>query len=540
MSESDTHRNLGLNTRVGALVLMLGMVCASAGQVTTRADVEAAKKETFVVINQAMLKDSLGTAFDSVLGACSALVKGNDGRILDAGKAYQQQFGKSLAVDYYRVFFSAPGEATVKARWLCDWLARSAGRGSTVILLGDEKSLPTWQLQIGKTRLTTDSLYCDLNRDGIPETAVARILGTADTMVCQLRGKKNYGSKAVILCSEDTRIHLETRAFAKRLSRLGYEVAIRGARDDEALTSSDFIIHFGHGRPSRISNRFGETFVADSSMPALPRCPIVFVDGCGTLPVGSGLLSSFLKQGALAYVGSTATVQGMFPARFTNELVEHFLRLHAERPHSSIPELLTAARAAYVLGHPGLSDMLSELAVTGRIDASGDELIHLLTVAEWVYYGDPRAVMPRTGSPKQMSRPAFSVTAPIRLDKTRHTWQMSYESKTDDGQAILSLYADIPLSERESFCLAILQNGRELLLLDARHDTLYQRIGRDCRGGYVSGRIYCARFLVPLSDGQGQQQVGVRLVKGSSAVLVPPTEVEIWPRDFAETIRLRR
>jgi hypothetical protein len=44
-------------------------------------------------------------------------------------------------------------------------------------------------------------------------------------MVRQLEGKKVYGSKAVILCSEDTRIHLETRAFAKRHETVDLVVA---------------------------------------------------------------------------------------------------------------------------------------------------------------------------------------------------------------------------------------------------------------------------------------------------------------------------
>ena len=535
----DGKRNLITGLAISAFLIVLGSMVAGR-QIFGDADGKATEKGTFVVMNQAALRESLGEEYDSVLNACKVLVEAKDRRIFDAGRAYQKQFGKPLCVNHYPVFFRPPGEATEKARWLQGWLSRRVSLGSTVVLLGSEKSLPTWQVRLGKLKFTTDSFYCDLNDDGVPETAVSRILGTADMMIRQLQGKKDYSPKAVILCSEDTRIHLETRAFAKSLSQLGCDVAIRGIRDNETLSSSDFIIHFGHGRPSYISNRFGETFVSASAVPTLSRSPIVFVDGCGTLPVDSPLLRSFLKQGALAYVGSTATVQGMIPARFTNELVEHFLRLHAERPQSSIVRLLMTARAAYVQGHSGLSDGLRELATTGKVSISGNEN-HLLTVAEWVYYGDPRALMPRVGLPKKISRQAYSLAKPIRLDETNKSWQTSFETRASDGQAILALYIEVPVSDRDNFSISIRQNDKELFLLDSRRqDTRYQRIGRDCRGGYICRDTYRARFLLPLSEGQGKQKLEVRLVKGTSVVLTLGTEVDVWPPDFEEKIGLRQ
>jgi len=496
---------------------------------------EAAPRRTFVVINRAALAESSGGAFQAVLDACRALVNEKEQRILDVGRAHQKQFRKPLGDD-----LQPSEETTAKARWLRRWLSSRVRPGSTIVLLGDEKSLPTWQVRLGEMSLTTDSFFSDLDGDGVPDTAVSRIIGSPDMMVRQLRGKKDYGPKAVILCSEDTRIHLETRAFAKSLSRLGHEVAIRGARDDETLSASDLIIHFGHGSSTNISNRFGEAFVAAGDMPALPRSPIVFVDGCGTLPVGSPLLRSFLKQGAVAYVGSTATVQGMIPARFTNELVEHFLRVLAERPHSTLPQLLVAARAAYVEGHTGIAEKLRQLATTGRINVRGDESTHLLTVAEWVYYGDPGAVIPRVGSPTEMSRQVISVSKPVHLDEAKDTWQTSFATRPNDGQAVLALRADIPLSERANFRLSVRQNGKELSLLDSHRDTVYQNLGQDCRGGYLSGDTYRARFLIPATPGVGQQRLEVRMTKGSSAILTPGTEVDVWPPDFEKRIGLRK
>lgn len=495
---------------------------------------ETAEEGNFIVINRAELAGLAGEKFSELMESCHAFLEGNKNRILDAGGEYQRERGKQFAVGGY-----PSEEATVKARWLRDWLSRRIAPGSTIVLMGDEGMIPTWEVQLGRMRVTTDSFYSDLDGDGVPDTAVARMLGEPDSMIRQLAGKRDYGSKAVILCSEDTRIHLETRAFAKSLSNRGFRVAIRGGRDDEALSASDVIVHFGHGNPSGISNRFGEAFVSAGEMPLLRRSPIVFVDGCGTLPVGSPLLRAFLKQGALVYVGSTATVQGMIPARFTNELVEHFLGILAKEPPWPLPRVLTASRAAYVRGHPGLAERLRELAASGRIRASGNEASHFLTVTEWVYYGDPRATIPNVGPPQEICREVASVKEAVCLDRENESWHTAFATKRDDGRTVASFHVAVPVRDRSHFQLTVHQDGREISALDSSQDTVYQNIGRDCRGGHISRDTYRARYLIPLLDGEGEQNLEVRLVKGTSVVLTPGTKIDVWPADFEEHIGLR-
>lgn len=488
---------------------------------------------TFVVVNGSAETAYGSSGFSQVLRAARALVGGDGKRLLDAGAGHVNEFHAPLAVD-------APSqEATAKARWLREWLRARMDTGGTLVLVGNERVLPTWQVSHGPT-VTSDSFYSDLDGDGVPDTAVCRVVGTPELMVRQLRGKRDYGERATILCSEDTRIHLETRAFLHAFSARGYEISIRGVRDTNALVSSDFIVHFGHGSPSGISNRWGEEFVSAGNMPALPRSPIVFVDGCGTLPVGSPLLHAFLEKGALAYLGSTETVQGMIPARFTNELVEHFLRILDERPEATLPQVLTAARAAYVRGHPGLDARLRELADTGRIESRGDEATHLLTVAEWVCYGDPNARIPRRGPTRPVSRQIVSLTTPVRLEEGRETWRTVLEIESADGQAVLSLFAEVPVGERTRFGLSVRQDGDEVAVLDGRDDTIYQHLGSMCRGGHVAGERYRARFLLPLRHLPGKHPIEVRLIRGSLADLVRGTGIDIWPDDFARRIGLRR
>jgi len=109
----------------------------------------------------------------------------------------------------------------------------------------------------------------------------------------------------------------------------------------------------------------------------------------------------------------------MIPARFTNELVKHFLRIVERQPDSTLPHILTQARAAYVRGHPGLADKLRALALAGTVDVYGDEATDVLTVAEWVYYGDPRAVLPCVGKPKELCREALSLAESVQLAEAR-------------------------------------------------------------------------------------------------------------------------
>ncbi len=487
-----------------------------------------------IVLNRSFLEQKGSKGIDVVYRACRTLAGGNEHHIHCAGRAYLQQFEKKLAVAAY-----PSDDALTKAKWLRTWLSMRIQPGATVVLIGDEHALPTWELQLGSLELTTDSPYCDLTGDGIPETAVTRIIGPPELMLTQLRGKTRYGNRAAILCSEDTRVHLETRAFTDALSKRGYDVSIFGKQNQHALSRADFIIHFGHGNPEGIYNRFGEPFVTAADMPTLTSSPVVFIDGCATLPVGSPLLRAFFKEGAVAYVGSTATVHGMIPARFTNELVEHFLHLLAGHPQGTLPQLLTAARAMYAGGHPGLAAQLKELAEKGSMPVSGEERDHLLTVSEWVCYGDPRCRIPRAGAARTLPQRVVSLENPAFLNSPLPSWHTTFTTKGGDGHAVVALFADIPLREQLRFQLALLHNGRLHTILDRFDETRYQHIGRECRGGYRSGTTYRARFLIPLDAAPGNHEVQIQLVRGTQALLTPQTGIEIWPAGFEETIDLR-
>lgn len=529
---------------IASLALLLAVCISTSGRMTLRAAetreiarrapaVELGSSAFTVVLNRKAFLGMDATTLSNVLDACGTLLHGGVEDILDAGTAYQAERGSVLADD----LLSHP---TAKARWLREWLSHRMQPGGTLVLVGDERSLPTWPVRLGTLRFTTDASYSDLDGDGMPDTAVTRIVGTPEQMIRQLRGKQNYGRRAIVLCSEDTRIHQETRAFVCTLARRGYEMAIRGARDDATLAASDVIVHFGHGDSTWLANRFGEAFVTAATVPHLPRAPVVFVDGCGTLPAGSPLLEAFLAQGAAAYCGSSATVLGMIPARFTNELVEHFLRSVADHPDWTLPRVLMAARAAYVRGHPGLDGAMRALAGRGEVQVNGESGMDLLTAVEWVYYGDPRATLPAVGAAREFSRRVVSIREPVRLEDPGAAWTASFSLEEKEGSPVLAVYAAVPVAERRTFQLVVRQGDQEVTSLDGNQDTLYQKPGADGRGGYVSRDSYQARYLVPLEPLMGEQTVTVRLAAGSAVELGEGTQIDVWPADFAEQIGLRR
>ena len=275
----------------------------------------------------------------------------------------------------------------------------------------------------------------DLDGDGLPEVATTRVLGNPEAMQRQLsETAESGGPAATILCSEDTRIHLETQRFLDALAQQGHEVAVLGRGGAEHLSQSDLIIHFGHGSPKRLSNRFGESFVSAKSMPMLPRHPIAIVDGCATTPPGSALLRAFLNNGGRAYLGSTATVWGMIPARYTNQLVMHFLDAYEAHPEWTLAKLLTVARAEYA-SVTRLPEMLLELERAGTINVDGDMGTHLMTFLQWHAYGTPFAHL-HQGDAQSVFAKHSLVETPISLKaKEENAVEATFNLADGDGQA---------------------------------------------------------------------------------------------------------
>ena len=436
----------------------------------------------------------------------------HNAQVLDINRVYQAKTGRHLSVPAYPNAALTGMAKEIKA----EIISQTDGQLDTLILIGDESMIPMWEIRLGDEYIHTDSFYTDLDGDGLPEVATTRVLGNPEAMKRQLSTTAEVGGpEATILCSEDTRIHLETQRFLNTLAQQGHHVKVLGRGGSEQLPESDLIIHFGHGSPQSLSNRFGETFVSANRMPALKRQPIAIVDGCATTPPGSALLRAFLNNGCRAYIGSTATVWGMIPARYANQLVMHFLDAYAAHPEWSVAKLLTVARAEYA-SVTQLSKMLLELEQAETLSVSGDTHQHLMTFLGWHAYGAPFAYLHQGKARTVFTK--YPLVKDIISLKTQgqNTVEATFNLADTDGQPILFLRADWLNSISDSLTLSIQQNGETLHKLKGDAHIIYQRIKDICVGGYVDGELYHAYWLLPLERNVGQNHLRVEIVNSGA------------------------
>ena len=463
--------------------------------------------KTLVLTNMRALTAAYPQEILGIQQAIGAFARVHNAGVIDIDQVYLMKTGEHISVPAY-----PNARLTAIAKEIKNEItSRISGQLDLLILVGDESVIPMWEVNLDGTPLHTDSFYMDLDGDGLPEVATTRILGNPEAMQRQLsETAESGGSEATILCSEDTRIHLETQRFLDALAQQGHEVAVLGRGGAEHLSQSDLIIHFGHGSPKRLSNRFGESFVSAKSMPMLPRHPIAIVDGCATTPPGSALLRAFLNNGGRAYLGSTATVWGMIPARYTNQLVMHFLDAYEAHPELTLAKLLTVARARYA-SVARLPEILLELERTETISVDGDMGTHLMTFLEWHAYGTPFARL-HQGDAQSVFAKHSLVETPISLKaKEENAVEATFNLADGDGQPILFLRADWPNSISSSLMLRIHQNGEILHELKGDEHIIYQRIEDICVGGYVNGDMYHAYWLLPLQREEGQNQVRIQV-----------------------------
>lgn len=483
--------------------------------------------KTLILVNMTTLADVYPEDVLDIQKSVEAFACRHNADVLDIDEVYREKTGKHITIPTY----PDPNLTTLAREIKSEIISKTDGKLDYLILVGDESIIPMWEVGLGRQRFHTDSFYADVDGDGLPEVVVTRVLGNPEAMQRQLSETPQVaGPEASILCSEDTRIHLETQRFLDVLTQQGHNVEVIGRAKDGQLPQSDLIIHFGHGSPQSLSNRFGENFVTAKGMPTLPHHPIAIVDGCATTPPGSALLRAFLNNGCRAYLGSTATVAGMTPARYTNQLVMHFLDAYEAHPEWPVAKLLTVARAEYA-NVTNLCDVLLELERIGTLPQREREIgTHLLTFLEWHAYGDPFARL-RQGEAQPVFAKCPLVKSPISLQGGgQNATEATFKLKNTDGQPILFLRADWLNSVSSSLVIQIEQNGQVIHQLQGDADIIYQHIEDICVGGYVDGETYHAYWLLPLERMVGENRLRVELVsKKTSLQILPESVIEIWP-----------
>ena len=480
-----------------------------------------------ILVNMTKLADTYPEDVLGIQKAVETFARRYNADILDIDEVYREKTGKHITIPTY----PNPELTEIVREIKSEIISKTGGQLDYLILVGDENIIPMWEVRLDRLRLHTDSFYADLDGDGLPEVVTTRVLGNPEAMQRQLSETAQIGGpETSILCSEDTRIHLETQRFLDVLTQQGHEVAVLGRGGAERLTQSDLIIHFGHGTPKSLSNRFGEDFVTAKGMPTLPHHPIAIVDGCATTPPGSVLLRAFLNNGCRAYLGSTATVAGMTPARYTNQLVMHFLDAYQAHPEWPVAKLLSVARTEYA-NVTNLCEALLELEQTGTIRQLDREIgTHLMTFLEWHAYGAPFARLHQgEAEPVFAKHPLVKSLMSLKAGE-QNAIEATFELENTDGQPILFLRANWLNSVSSSLIIQIEQNGQVIHELQGDADIIYQHIEDICVGGYVDGDLYHAYWLLPLQREVGQNSLQVALVSQEGALtILPESAIEIWP-----------
>ena len=507
-------------------------------QLTSTNSTETPTK-TLILINMNALTEIYPQEALSIQQSVEVFARAHNAEVLDIDQTYRAKTGQHLSVPTY----PNPALTAIAKEIKTEMISQTGGQLDALILVGDESVIPMWEVRLGNDHVHTDSFYADLDGDGLPEVAIARVLGDPNAMKRQLSATTEFGGpEATILCSEDTRIHLETQRFLDVLAQQGHHVEVLGRGGEERLSQSDLIIHFGHGSPRLLSNRFGESFVTAKNMPKLQRHPIAIVDGSATTPPRSVLLRAFLNNGGRAYLGSTTTVWGMIPARYTNQLVMHFLDAYRAHPDWHMAKLLTVARAEYA-EVTRLSEMLLELEQTETLQVKGDLHTHLTTFLEWHAYGEPFARLHQGDARPVFTKHPLVGTETLLNAKGQNTVGSTFDLADKDGQPILFLRADWLDLVSSGLILRIHQNGEMLHELKGSAYIIYQHIKNICVGGYVNGDLYHAYWLLPLQRKVGQNHLQVEVASSgplnsllnlirtrqNQVRVLTESAIEIWP-----------
>ena len=195
-----------------------------------------------ILVNMTTLADAYPEDVLDIQKAVEDFASRHNADILDIDEIYREKTGKHIKIPEY----PSPELTKIAREIKAEIISQTGGKLDYLILVGDENIIPMWEIRLDRLRLHTDSFYTDLDDDGLPEVTTTRLLGNAEAMKRQLSETTQIGGAEVsILCSEDTRIHLETQQFLDVLTQQGHQVAVLGRGGAEHLPQSDLIIHFG-------------------------------------------------------------------------------------------------------------------------------------------------------------------------------------------------------------------------------------------------------------------------------------------------------
>ena len=180
-----------------------------------------------------------------------------------------------------------------------------------VLLIGDNKQLPSTRISYQNSYAFTDWFLQDLDGDAIPDFPIGRIYGPQSTVLYHMDPSIIDSNLAVIFDSQPNRSDRHVTA----LKDLGFAVEVLrkyGSRHRKLLSVSEFVLQFSdgiyssriHGTPDKWATHNG-LILSHEQVSSIPfeGYPVVYSEACSTAQEGP-LLRAFLDQGAV-YIGAT-------------------------------------------------------------------------------------------------------------------------------------------------------------------------------------------------------------------------------------------
>jgi hypothetical protein len=134
---------------------------AIAGTALPRSSNAADPPVTMILTNEAVLRRKFPNDAAALMNSAKAFAAAKNGVLLDIG--------------------SERNPRAIKAR-----VIQHSPRPKGVVILGDEESVPRFHVKTRGVDIQIDSFYGDLDRDGIVEGPVTRVLGSPRAMMNQL------------------------------------------------------------------------------------------------------------------------------------------------------------------------------------------------------------------------------------------------------------------------------------------------------------------------------------------------------------------
>lgn len=180
-----------------------------------------------------------------------------------------------------------------------------------VLLIGDNKELPSTQISYQNAYAFTDWFIQDLDGDSIPDFPVGRIFGPPKTVLYHMDPKIIDSNIAIVFDSEPGR----SSRHIDGLVQLGFDVEVLSKFTEKVkkiMSVSEFILQFSdgvftsriHGTPVEWATHNSVILNYQQALTVqFKGTPVIYSEACSTAQEGP-LLRAFLDQGAI-YIGST-------------------------------------------------------------------------------------------------------------------------------------------------------------------------------------------------------------------------------------------